>query len=100
MMGRSMTGHNSENAPPLDQKEAVHSLKNSGLYLKAANDVFLYAQRPEYSHLTVTASLFEIYGRKLFDLLNDRKLVKCLEVSERRERALWKKRVLVMIPAK
>ena len=52
---------------------------NMGLYYMAALDVFSFLELPEYSHLTVGVSLFEIYGGKLLDLLNDRKQVKCLE---------------------
>ncbi|KAJ1425212.1 P-loop containing nucleoside triphosphate hydrolase protein [Ochromonadaceae sp. CCMP2298] len=39
----------------------------------------LYVAEPSYRHLRVFVSCFEIYGGKLFDLLNDRGLVKCLE---------------------
>ena len=54
--------------------------KNMGLYYMAALDIFRSLEEfEEYSHLSVGVSLFEIYGGKLFDLLNDRKPVKCLE---------------------
>jgi kinesin family protein 2/24 len=39
------------------------------------------AKRPEFRHLTIGVSLFEIYGGKLFDLIHGRKLIKCLEDS-------------------
>ena len=71
MLGSNLTGHNAGNATNDDA--------NLGLYYMAALDVFELARRPEYCHLLVGASLFEIYGGKLFDLLNDRKPVKCLE---------------------
>jgi kinesin family protein 2/24 len=71
MMGSNLTGINAGNA--------TNHEANLGLYYMAAMDVFELASRPEYRHLTVGASLFEIYGGKLFDLLNDRKPVKCLE---------------------
>mmetsp|Transcript_20916 Transcript_20916/g.47485 ORF Transcript_20916/g.47485 Transcript_20916/m.47485 type:complete len:1287 (-) Transcript_20916:30-3890(-) len=72
MMGSNMTG---SNACLMDDK------LNCGLYYLAAQDVFKLAERDEFSHLTIGVSLFEIYGAggKLFDLLNKRKLVKCLE---------------------
>lgn len=54
---------------------------NLGLYYMAALDVFSLANEPENRHLTVGASLFEIYGGKLFDLINHRKQIKCLEDS-------------------
>lgn len=54
---------------------------NLGLYYLAALDIFDMVKRPEYRHLSVQVSLFEIYSGKLFDLLNSRKQVKCLEDS-------------------
>lgn len=71
MLGSNLTGHNAGNATNDDA--------NLGLYYMAAMDVFELASRPENQHLQVGASLFEIYGGKLFDLLNERKPVKCLE---------------------
>ena len=71
MLGSNLTGHNAGNATYDDD--------NLGLYYMAAVDVFELASRPENRHLQVGASLFEIYGGKLFDLLNERKPVKCLE---------------------
>lgn len=53
--------------------------ENMGLYYMAAVDLFNYLDESEYSHLSVGVSLFEIYGGRLHDLLNDRKQVKCLE---------------------
>ena len=52
---------------------------NAGLYVLAARDVFELLRYPEYQHLQVLVSCFEIYGGKLFDLLNDRSVVRCLE---------------------
>lgn len=60
---------------------AVEDASNPGLYYLAALDIFDMVRRPEYSHLRVQVSLFEIYGGKLFDLLNRRGAVKCLEDS-------------------
>ena len=46
----------------------------------AAMDVFtVIKNEPEGADFTVSVSLFEIYGNKLYDLLNERRLVKCLE---------------------
>lgn len=74
MMGSNMTGINAGTAT---EDEA-----NLGLYYLAALDIFEMVRRPEYQHLSVQVSLFEIYGGKLFDLLNARKQVKCLEDSK------------------
>lgn len=45
----------------------------------AARDIFRLLENPQYTDLSLTVSCFEIYGGKLFDLLNERKVVKCLE---------------------
>ena len=52
---------------------------NAGLYVLAARDIFRILVQPKYKHLQVLVSCFEIYGGKLFDLLNERGVVKCLE---------------------
>lgn len=52
---------------------------NAGLYVLAARDIFNNLRKPEYRNLQVFVSCFEIYGGKLFDLLNDRNVIKCLE---------------------
>lgn len=74
MMGSNITGVNAGTAT-VDES-------NLGLYYLAALDIFDMIKLPEYSHLNVHVSLFEIYGGKLFDLLNDRKQIKCLEDSK------------------
>ena len=71
MMGSNITGINAGTAT-IDES-------NLGLYYLAALDIFEMIKLPEYSHLNVRISLFEIYGGKLFDLLNDRQQIKCLE---------------------
>ena len=73
MMGSNMTGINAGTAREDES--------NLGLYYLAALDIFEMIKRPEYSHLTIGASLFEIYSGKLFDLVHERKLIKCLEDS-------------------
>lgn len=72
MMGSTLTGIKARN-------RSVKHDQNFGLYLLAARDLFDLTRKKEYSHFTIGASLFEIYGGKLFDLLNDRGQVKCLE---------------------
>jgi hypothetical protein len=71
MMGSNMTG--------MVAGTATDDESNLGLYYLAALDIFDMAKLPQCSHLTVGVSLFEIYGGKLYDLLNARKQVKCLE---------------------
>lgn len=57
--------------------------ENAGLYVLAARDIFeLLAERQSDCQLLV--SCFEIYGGKLFDLLNERNPIKCLEDSKQR----------------
>uniref|UniRef100_A0A7E4WBG2 Kinesin-like protein n=1 Tax=Panagrellus redivivus TaxID=6233 RepID=A0A7E4WBG2_PANRE len=52
-----------------------------GIYYMTANDVFKMQQSPAYSsmHLSVVCSFFEIYGGKVFDLLNKRACLRILE---------------------
>jgi len=64
-----------------NQSENI-SDSNLGLYYLAAQDVFHLAEEPQYEDITITCSLFEIYGGKLLDLLNDRNPIRCLEDSK------------------
>lgn len=50
-----------------DQEKGV-----PGLYLLASYDIFGFLETPQFEHLTITISFFEIYCGKLYDLLNDR----------------------------
>ncbi len=71
--GKTFTMMGSNPAAP----SAVKS--NAGLYVLAARDIFHNLKSPQYRGLLVFVSCFEIYGGKLFDLLNDRNVIKCLE---------------------
>ncbi|KAL3922293.1 MAG: hypothetical protein SGPRY_004611 [Prymnesium sp.] len=51
----------------------------AGLYLLAAQDIFAKLRQPAHAHLSLVASSYEIYGSKVFDLLNNRA---CLPVRE------------------
>ena len=53
----------------------------SGIYSFAARDVFKYNAMPEnvQKNLTISVSFFEIYGGKVFDLLNQQKRLRVLE---------------------
>ena len=75
MMGNNFTGMNCTAPANVD-------VSNLGLYYMAALDIFHALQSPEYESYTIHVSLFEIYGGKLFDLLNGRAAVKCLEDSK------------------
>ncbi|KAK4526977.1 hypothetical protein GAYE_SCF31G4898 [Galdieria yellowstonensis] len=59
-----------------------------GLYALALEDIFRLKAKPEYSHLGVYISFFEIYGAKLFDLLNGRKRIECREDAKQRVRII------------
>lgn len=73
MMGSNATGMNAGN----QTENAGH--QNLGLYFLAARDVFDIASDPAHADVSIGVSLFEIYGGKLLDLLNERNPVKCLE---------------------
>lgn len=76
MMGNNFTGMN--------DKESTRNtdVSNLGLYYMAALDVFHAIKTPGYENFSIRISLFEIYGGKLFDLLNERAPIKCLEDSK------------------
>jgi len=50
-----------------------------GLYVQAGKDIFSAVQLEQFNHLCVRVSYFEIYGDKLFDLLQRRKELFCRE---------------------
>mmetsp|Transcript_28837 Transcript_28837/g.86576 ORF Transcript_28837/g.86576 Transcript_28837/m.86576 type:complete len:557 (+) Transcript_28837:11-1681(+) len=54
---------------------------SSGIYAMAAADVFRYNELPanKAKNLSVSVSFFEIYGGKVFDLMNARKRLRVLE---------------------
>lgn len=64
----------------LGGNDAEQQKGNKGIYLLAAEDIFSKLEEREYSNLTLMVSFFEIYGGKIFDLLNDRKKLRHLEV--------------------
>lgn len=53
----------------------------TGIYAMAAKDVFMFLRGPKYRHLslTVSASFFEIYSGKVFDLLSEKNKLRVLE---------------------
>jgi kinesin family member 2/24 len=73
MMGDTFTGMNVPTA------NRTVDTANLGLYYMAALDLFHAIRAPGYEMFSIRVSLFEIYGGKLFDLLNGRAAVKCLE---------------------
>ena len=50
-----------------------------GLYLLSAYDMFNYLNKPEYTHLELWVSFYEIYCNKLFDLLNNKTVLHARE---------------------
>jgi len=52
-----------------------------GIYAMAAKDVFKFLKSPQYKplNLVVSASFFEIYSGKVFDLLSDKSKLRVLE---------------------
>ncbi len=74
----SMMGGNPHN--PLEQTA------NAGLYVLAGKDIFATVAARSLHAVQVLVSCFEIYGGKLFDLLNARTPVKCLEDSKQQVR--------------
>lgn len=56
-----------------DGKE--NSNPTPGLYLLAAQDIFALLEQPQFRHMGVFLSFYEIYCGKLHDLLNDRQEV-------------------------
>jgi kinesin family protein 2/24 len=80
-IGKTFTMMGDRNGTTNGEK-AVSNIRNLGLYYMAALDIFHAIQHtPSLDDLYVSISLFEIYGGKLFDLLNSRASVKCLEDS-------------------
>tara|TARA_B110000208_G_scaffold190177_1_gene253473 strand:+ start:158 stop:1000 length:843 start_codon:yes stop_codon:yes gene_type:complete len=72
MLGSGLTKHR--------RKTALPGGESPGLYVMAAEDIFRHVQSPAHAHLHVTIAFFEIYGGgKIFDLLNGRKKLRCLE---------------------
>ena len=53
--------------------------KEKGLYEMAAEDIFRLVKSQRYQHIGVYVSFFEIYGGRLFDLLNERRKLRNLE---------------------
>jgi len=64
--------------------------ENAGLYALAARDIFQVLAHPAFASRgwTLHVSFFEIYGGKLFDLLNRRAPVRCLEDARQHVRFL------------
>lgn len=57
--------------------------RNPGLYVLAAQDIFQKLNDPQYRNLGISVSFFEIYGGKIFDLLNNRKKLRHLEDAKK-----------------
>eukprot|EP01135_Chromosphaera_perkinsii_P008751 Nk52_evm84s1444 gene=Nk52_evmTU84s1444 len=68
-----------------------------GIYALAAKDVFELLQSPKYREkdLWVSVSFFEIYGGKVFDLLNDKKKLRVLEDAKQQVQVVGLQTTLV-----
>lgn len=56
-----------------------HTHSTPGMYLLAAQDIFTLMEDTSISDFSITISFYEIYCGKLYDLLNQRKLVNARE---------------------
>ncbi|KAL3077057.1 hypothetical protein niasHT_035891 [Heterodera trifolii] len=61
--------------------EGRRQVCSNGIYAMTAHDVFAMLHSPEYANqkLTLSCSFFEIYGSKMFDLLNKKSVLRILE---------------------
>jgi kinesin family member 2/24 len=71
------------------------STHTPGLYELAARDMFERMATPAYEHLQMCVSFFEIYGGKLFDLLNERRRLRCLEDGKKHANIVGLKRLTI-----
>ncbi|GFR51132.1 hypothetical protein Agub_g13486 [Astrephomene gubernaculifera] len=56
----------------------------SPLPIRASADIFTYMAQQQYRDISLCVSCFEIYGNKVFDLLNQRKKLNILEDGKRK----------------
>ncbi|GLC36230.1 hypothetical protein PLESTB_001366000 [Pleodorina starrii] len=56
----------------------------SPLPIRASADIFTYMTQQQYRDISLCVSCFEIYGNKVFDLLNQRKKLNILEDGKRK----------------
>ena len=71
------------------------SAHTPGLYELAARDMFERMTTPAYEHLEMSVSFFEIYGGKLFDLLNERRRLQCLEDGKKHANIVGLRKVAI-----
>eukprot|EP00939_MAST-03C_sp_MAST-3C-sp1_P001459 g1459.t1 len=67
-----------------DGAECDHDSRATGLYVLAARDIFDGLQNAKHEGVRAHVSFYEIYGNGIFDLLNDRKKLRCMENSSNR----------------
>ena len=66
-----------------------------GLYELAVKDMFEKINKPNFKHFQICVSFFEIYGGKLFDLLNERKKLRCLEDGKKHANIVGLRKVTI-----
>lgn len=59
----------------MGSNQNINDCSSPGLYLFTAYDIFNILQHEQYASLLIYASFYEIYCGKLFDLLNERKVL-------------------------
>jgi kinesin family protein 2/24 len=67
-----------------------------GLYELAVKDMFEKIRSPEFRQYQVCVSFFEIYGGKLFDLLNERRKLRCLEDGKKHANIVGLRKVTIV----
>ncbi len=86
MMGSTATGVNERAQAGGTVGGSSRSNENAGLYELAAQDIFQVMDHPRFQpqQWSLHVSFFEIYNGKLYDLLNGRHEIKCLEDAKQR----------------
>eukprot|EP00940_MAST-03C_sp_MAST-3C-sp2_P003266 g3266.t1 len=77
--GKTYTMLGADDATSLSNSSTETGHKNIGLYALAARDIFTRLSSTANSHLEAHVSFYEIYGNGIYDLLNSRRKLRCME---------------------